>query len=461
VAYITVSQERISSRDANPGKGLRVTAPSPLPSGGPTRRRRLAGEKRKQQIAAAARGVFTQHGLAAARTADIAMAAGVNEALVYRHFRSKDELFEAAVVAPLRETMDRLAQIAGSPIQDFDETGEIAYGLTLQHVGNLLRTMDNIGPLLGVVMFGNAGTGASYYRERIAPVLAENERLITLNLPYWRHRDFDPQQAAEAVFGAAWFRATAARLTGQAIDHEAEAALLVSMLFDGLRRPRQPLPGQERPNRRQPRGAARERREQILEAARAVFVRYGLAGARTRDIADEAGIHEAQVFRHFRSKEELFEAAVAVPLAETAAWLAQASGVPIEDFADIGGIAYGRARQHMHNLLRAMEQIAPLLGVLLFGSAETAASHYRERIAPFLDETERIVAVNLPHRPDRDTGIELAVQFLFGACWFRATAAQLTGRRIDYDTEAGTLTALLLDGLRPHPPVGGKGRVPG
>jgi AcrR family transcriptional regulator len=206
---------------------------------------------------------------------------------------------------------------------------------------------------------------------------------------------------------------------------------------------------------------AGERREQILAAARTVFARHGLAGARTRDIAHEASIHEVQVYRHFRSKEELFEAAVAAPLAETAARLAEASGVPIEDFAETGGIAYRRARQHTNNLLRAMDQIAPLLGVLLFGSAETAASHYRERVAPFLDETEHILTVNLPPGRDRDAGTELAVQFLFGACWFRTTAAQLTGRRIDYDTEAGTLTALLLDGLRPHLAAGGKGRVPG
>jgi AcrR family transcriptional regulator len=41
--------------------------------------------------------------------------------------------------------------------------------------------------------------------------------------------------------------------------------------------------------------ASEQRREQILLAARTVFVKKGLDGARTRDIAAEAGINEAML----------------------------------------------------------------------------------------------------------------------------------------------------------------------
>ncbi len=47
--------------------------------------------------------------------------------------------------------------------------------------------------------------------------------------------------------------------------------------------------------------------EKILEAARVVFAREGYAGARTRDIAAEAGINLALLNYYFRSKEKLFE----------------------------------------------------------------------------------------------------------------------------------------------------------
>lgn len=47
--------------------------------------------------------------------------------------------------------------------------------------------------------------------------------------------------------------------------------------------------------------------EKILEAARNVFSRKGMDGARMQEIADEAGINKALLHYYFRSKEKLFE----------------------------------------------------------------------------------------------------------------------------------------------------------
>lgn len=47
--------------------------------------------------------------------------------------------------------------------------------------------------------------------------------------------------------------------------------------------------------------------DRILEAAKKVFVRKGMAGARMQDIADEAGINKALLHYYFRNKEVLFE----------------------------------------------------------------------------------------------------------------------------------------------------------
>lgn len=48
--------------------------------------------------------------------------------------------------------------------------------------------------------------------------------------------------------------------------------------------------------------------EQIFEAAKKVFGRKGLDGARMQEIADEAGINKSLLHYYFRSKEKLFEA---------------------------------------------------------------------------------------------------------------------------------------------------------
>lgn len=49
-------------------------------------------------------------------------------------------------------------------------------------------------------------------------------------------------------------------------------------------------------------------RARILSAAREVFHRAGFDGARTKDIADAAGINKALLHYYFRSKDDLFEA---------------------------------------------------------------------------------------------------------------------------------------------------------
>ncbi len=51
-------------------------------------------------------------------------------------------------------------------------------------------------------------------------------------------------------------------------------------------------------------------RERLLEAAARVFAREGLTGATTRAIAEEAGVNEVTLFRHFQSKDRLLAAVV-------------------------------------------------------------------------------------------------------------------------------------------------------
>lgn len=47
--------------------------------------------------------------------------------------------------------------------------------------------------------------------------------------------------------------------------------------------------------------------DKILEAAKIIFMKYGLYGARMQDIADTAGINKALLHYYFRNKEKLFD----------------------------------------------------------------------------------------------------------------------------------------------------------
>jgi len=51
-----------------------------------------------------------------------------------------------------------------------------------------------------------------------------------------------------------------------------------------------------------------ERRDQILQASVELFSKRGFAGTTTKEIARTAGVSEALVFRHFATKDELYNA---------------------------------------------------------------------------------------------------------------------------------------------------------
>ena len=54
--------------------------------------------------------------------------------------------------------------------------------------------------------------------------------------------------------------------------------------------------------------SAPSRRRQILRVATRLFARHGFNGTTTRQIADEVGVSEAIIFRHFSRKEHLYRA---------------------------------------------------------------------------------------------------------------------------------------------------------
>src|SRR5271166_2061272 len=66
---------------------------SPPPS--PVRKRRMPADDRHQQLLRVAIDVFARHGFSGTKTKDIATAAGVSEAILFRHFASKEDLYHA------------------------------------------------------------------------------------------------------------------------------------------------------------------------------------------------------------------------------------------------------------------------------------------------------------------------------------------------------------------------------
>jgi AcrR family transcriptional regulator len=83
-------------------------------NGGGANGARMAGDERRLQILRIAMRLFSQRGFRGTTTKEIAVAAGVSEAMVFRHFATKKELYSAILdhKACLHDTMDPIQVVA-------------------------------------------------------------------------------------------------------------------------------------------------------------------------------------------------------------------------------------------------------------------------------------------------------------------------------------------------------------
>lgn len=67
---------------------------------------RLSADDRREQIIEKAAEVFSIKGVIGTRTRDVAEACGINEALIYSHFESKEELYREAMLRAYRQIIE-------------------------------------------------------------------------------------------------------------------------------------------------------------------------------------------------------------------------------------------------------------------------------------------------------------------------------------------------------------------
>ena len=169
----------------------------------------LPGRERRVQILSAARQAFMASGRAGARVRQISEIAGCNEALIYHYFDSKEHLFEVAILEPLQEMMVELSEMArkiGAEPLDL-ENPDLEERIREAAV-QLIRTMDETMPLLGIALFGDDKQGERFYNENFQPFLAKGAELA------WQaYSDRFEPSLLPVVFGMAfgiamdhWFR---------------------------------------------------------------------------------------------------------------------------------------------------------------------------------------------------------------------------------------------------------------
>ena len=168
------------------------------------RARRLTAEARKKSILQAARRAFTETGdMNGTTIRHIAERGGISEGVIYRHFESKDQLFIEAVVEPLTEAIDKL--VAASEVIDREQplTAERQIETINGLYRQLIHTLEEILPLLGLVLFGDPKVARRFYRQHFSAAmdrLADAWREVEVRYGF---KAESPEVSVRAIMGVA------------------------------------------------------------------------------------------------------------------------------------------------------------------------------------------------------------------------------------------------------------------
>ncbi len=99
---------------------------SPELVNGRTSTKRLNAADRRRQLLRVAKKLFAQNGYKLTTTANIAKAANVTEPILYRHFRSKKNLFLEVINEIRRETLDQWRKMASQQNDPLEALRQIA-----------------------------------------------------------------------------------------------------------------------------------------------------------------------------------------------------------------------------------------------------------------------------------------------------------------------------------------------
>jgi AcrR family transcriptional regulator len=199
------------------------------------RQRRLKAPARRSSILTAARRAFSETGdMNGTTMRTIADRAAISEGVIYRHFESKEQLFYEAVVEPLREAVDSLVAATEEIDRDRPLTPERQLETLSGLYQQLLATLEEVLPLLGLVLFGDPKVAQRFYTEHLTVAM---DRLGAA----WReveerygHRFESPEISARAVMGIALMMALESRHLKRGFDRDRALDAVVKGTRDGF-----------------------------------------------------------------------------------------------------------------------------------------------------------------------------------------------------------------------------------
>ena len=201
---------------------------------------------------------------------------------------------------------------------------------------------------------------------------------------------------------------------------------------------------------RKERLSGEERRAQIIDAALRLFADKGFSGTRTREIAELAGISETLIFQHFKTKEDLYRAA----LREL---FSQHPVMPEVEEKMVKKDDFGVFRTLALHLIRHNRQDPRIMRLAIFSALEgfrfAEVVHHGKETGPPLPELlgsyiERRIGEGAFKKVNAQIVAQLFIETIF--IYVADQQASISGPPLPFsDKEAvDTLVKIFLDGLK-------------
>jgi AcrR family transcriptional regulator len=200
------------------------------------RRVRVSGEERRRQIIEAATTLFSRKGFRGTTTREIARAVGVSEAMLFKHFATKEELYAAII-----EAKSHVEQVVGTLV-GAAERGDDAVVLRTLAREMIARTRTD--PALMRLTFFSALEGHALsdmiFRSRVQQLDDFLSRYIARRIAAGAFRDVDPRQAAWNFSGMVGYHIQRQELFGQKpprhLTSDRAVEEMVQLFLNGVRR---------------------------------------------------------------------------------------------------------------------------------------------------------------------------------------------------------------------------------
>ena len=219
--------------------GSPIRAVPPKPTEAAARPPRMPGEDRRRQLLRVAVESFARNGFSGTKTKDIAAAAGVSEAILFRHFGSKEDLYHAI--------LDEKEASLGAE-RWYLEMNELAErrddrGVLHHVVQQLIRSFREDAAFHRLLLYASLEGHllADLFHERFGLPMGDFlSRYIALRQAEGEFRECDPAVAVMCLIGSTIHYAMARHVLGVkniSPDEDALAGQLVDLVLGGLEQP--------------------------------------------------------------------------------------------------------------------------------------------------------------------------------------------------------------------------------